>query len=225
MHDFSTMQLSSPIVPAVIPTSLEDLVAMVHQLQGLPEIHVDVVDGKFVPAISWPYTENDTVTKAYELLRPFSLEVDLMVEKPLIAAEAWLNAGADLLIFHIETIEARVLENFTTTHNVTVGVAISSATPLETVYAYLPFVEYVQVMGIAEIGAQGQPFDTSVLERIKTIQDLYPLMPLSIDGSVNRDTLTELKTLGLHRYIVGSAIVGTPNPKKSFQELTQLVRS
>lgn len=219
------MQLSSPIVPAVIPQSFDDLVKIITQLQGLPEIHVDVVDGKFVPAVSWPYKENDDVSKAYELLRPFSLEVDLMVENPLRAAEAWLKAGADQLIFHIETIEATVLENFTYRHNVTVGVAISSDTPLENLYPYLAFVEYVQVMGIATIGTQGQPFDSSVIDRIKAIQDMYPAMAISIDGSINPSTLPQLKNLGLQRFIVGSAIVGTSHPKNAYQELTELVRS
>ena len=219
------MQLSSPIVPAVIPKSWDDLVCLVKQLQGLSEIHVDVVDGKFAPAVSWPYNDNADVTKAYELLRPFSLEVDLMVEKPLPAAEAWLTAGADQLLFHIETIAAPSLENFTQAHSGTIGVAISSATPVENLFPYLSFVEYVQVMGIAHIGTQGQPFDSTVIERIKTIQEKYPTMPISIDGSVNATTLLELKNLGLHRFIVGSAIVGTTNPKKSYQELTELVRS
>ncbi len=219
------MQLSSPIIPAIIPQSYDDLVQTIDQLRGLPEVHVDVVDGKFVPAISWPYIENNDVTRAFNLLRPFSLEVDLMVENPLRAAEAWLKAGADQLVFHIETIEATVLENFTHRHNVTVGVAISSDTPLENLYPYLAFVEYVQVMGISTIGAQGQPFDTSVIDRIKAIQDMYPTMAISIDGSVNPDTLPQLKNLGLQRFIVGSAIVGTPHPKNAYEELTKLVRS
>ncbi len=225
MPVFSTMQLSSPIIPAIIPQSYKDLVRLTTILSGVPEVHVDVVDGKFVPSISWPYKENDDVSQAYELLRPFSLEVDLMVEHPLLAARAWLKAGADQLIFHVETIEANVLENFTHQHDVTIGVAISSATPLENLYPYLPFVEYVQVMGIATIGVQGQLFDTSVIERIKTIQAQYPTMPISIDGSVNATSLLELKHLGLHRYIAGSAIVGTENPHEAYRTLTHLVQS
>ena len=225
MPEVKCMQLSSPIIPAIIPQSYDDLVQTIALLQGLPEVHVDVVDGKFVSAISWPYKENDDVSKAYELLRPFSLEVDLMVENPLRAAEAWLKAGADQLVFHIETIEAKVLERFTQTHDVTVGVAMSRVTPSENLFPYLPFVEYVQVMGIATIGAQGQPFDSSAIERIKTIQKKYPAMPISIDGSVNKDTLPLLKKLGLHRFILGSAIVGTKNPKKAYQDFTELVRS
>lgn len=225
MREVNCMQLSSLIIPALIPTSYDDLVQTIAQLRGLPEVHVDVVDGKFVPAMSWPYKENDDVRKAYELLRPFSLEVDLMVENPLKAAEAWLEAGADQLVFHIETISASVLKNFAHVHNVTIGVALSSATNLKDLHLYLPFVEYVQVMGIALIGAQGQPFDSSVIARIKTIQEKYPALPISIDGSVNGSTLSQLKNLGLHRFIVGSAIVGCSDPKRAYQELTKLVQS
>ena len=219
------MQLLSPIIPAIIPKSYDDLVQTIAQLRGLPEVHVDVVDGKFVSAISWPYIDNNDVAKAYELLRPFSLEVDLMVENPIKAAEAWLKAGADQLVFHIESIEANVLKNFTHAHDVTIGVALSSATNLEDLYPYLPFVEYVQVMGIALIGAQGQPFDSTVSERIKTIQAKYPTMPISIDGSVNASTLLKLKNLNLHRYIVGSAIVGTENPQAAYRTLTHIMQS
>ena len=219
------MQLSSPVIPAVIPKSFDDLVRTVTMLQGLPEIHVDVVDGKFVSAISWPYIDIDEVSKALDLLRPFSLEVDLMVKDPLAAAESWLKAGADQLVFHIETIPSELLEKFTLTHNVTVGVALSSATTLENLYPYLSSVDYVQVMGIATIGAQGQPFDTTAIDRIKAIQTAYPAMTISIDGSVNKETLPHLKNLGLHRFIVGSGIVGTSNPRNAYQELTQLARS
>lgn len=219
------MTLSSPIVPAIIPQSYDDLVRVVSQLQGLPEIHVDVVDGKFVPAVSWPYLHNDDVSVAYKLLAPFSLEVDLMVEKPLPEANAWLKAGADQLVFHIETIEASVLENFIQAHDVTVGVAISSATPLEALFPYLQFVTYVQVMGIASIGSQGQPFDSAVINRIATLRNKYPHLPISIDGSVNATTLPLLKNMGLHRFIVGSAIIGSTDPKVAYQALTNLVKS
>jgi ribulose-phosphate 3-epimerase len=219
------MSLTSKIIPAPMPKSYEDLVSIINTLTGLPEVHVDVLDGKFVQATSWPYIHNDDVSVAYELLSPFSLEVDLMVEKPLVAAEAWLKAGADQLVFHIETIEAKALEHFTHAHSVTVGVALDNDTSLEKLHPYLPFVEYVQVMGIATIGAQGQPFDDRVIDRITSLQKAYPSMPISIDGSVNTKTISQLKNLGLQRFIVGSAIVSAENPKDAYRELTLMAQS
>lgn len=219
------MSIASPIVPAVIPQSYADLVEQVETVRGVPEIHVDVVDGKFVPFVSWPYGDMDDVSVAHGLLERFSLEVDLMVENPMVAASAWLKAGADQLVFHIETISSERLQVFVHEQAVTVGVAISSATPLEKLYPYIPFVDYVQVMGIAQIGAQGQPFDESVIKRVNALAALYPHLPLSIDGSVNKETLVQLKTLPIQRFIVGSAIMKQTNPKEAYAELTKLVQS
>ena len=219
------MQLTSPIVPAIIPTSYDDLMCQINKLRGLPEVHVDVVDGIFTPAISWPYVDSSVVAVAYDLLAPFSLEVDLMVDKPLTAAHAWLTAGADQLVFHIETISISALKDFTDTHDVTVGVAVSSATPLENLYPYLAVADYVQVMGIAKIGAQGQLFDESVISRVVTLSDKFPHVPISIDGSVNVATLSRLKLLKLHRFIVGSAIMGVANPKDAYSTLTKILQS
>lgn len=214
----------SPIVPAVIPQSFSDLETQVAKLSHVPEVHVDIVDGVFVPALSWPYTEPSGIpATAYSLLAPFSLEVDLMVEDQCGAASAWLQAGADQLVFHAEVISPRVLEQFITDHAVTVGIASNNNFPLSALYEYFPFVEYVQVMGIAEIGAQGQPFDTRVLQRIAEIRQAYPTMPISIDGSINETTIPLLKPFLLSRYIVGSAIIGTADPLRSHQELSELV--
>ncbi len=217
------MSFSSPIVPAIIPQSFADLQNQISKLRGLPEVHVDVVDGVFVSACSWPYLHHESVITSFQLLEPFSLEVDLMVEKPLPAALEWLKAGADQLVF--QTIAPAVLENFVQQHDVTIGVALSSNTSLETLYPYLPFIDYVQLMGIATIGAQGQPFDISVLERISVLRENHPHIPISIDGSVNAETLPQLKNFSLERYIVGSAIMGADNPREAYRTLTALVQS
>lgn len=219
------MSIASLIIPAIIPHSYDDLRMQVAKIAGLPEIHIDVVDGIFAPTASWPYLTGGEPSTAFDLLARFSLEVDLMVATPLSAARSWLAAGADQLVFHIETISVAALKDFTKESSVTVGVAISSATPLEALYPYLPYVDYVQVMGIAEIGSQGQPFDQSVLGRISALTAQFPNIPLSIDGSVNLSTLRQLQTLSVRRYIVGSAIMGAASPREAYDTLTNLLQS
>ena len=219
------MSITSPIIPAIIPTSYEDLVLQVTKLRGLPEVHIDVIDGIFAPAASWPYHDQADVTVAYELLAPFSLEVDLMAEKPIPAAHIWLKAGADQLVFHVETISVEAFKQFAFECPVSVGVACSNSTPLQLLYQYLPFTDYVQCMGIATIGSQGQPFDESVLERLKQIQIKFPKLPLSIDGSINETTILLLKDLKLSRYIVGSAIMNAREPKEMYRILTALTKN
>lgn len=219
------MQISSPIIPAIIPQSYDDLLVQVEKLKGLPEVHVDVVDGLFVPSISWPYIAHDSVVEAYDVLSLFSLEVDLMVQNPLPAAREWLLAGADQLVFHIETISVEAFKVFTDECKVSVGVALSSATPLSQLYPYLPFADYVQCMSIAAIGSQGQPFDDSVISRLQTLKNEFPNLPLSVDGSINESTISKLTPLGLKRFIVGSAIIKAEYPKEVYTKLTLLVQS
>jgi len=214
----------SPIVPAIIPQSFADLESQIAKISHVPEVHVDVVDGVFVPPMSWPYTtENAIPSVAYELLSVFSLEVDLMVEDQIGAARAWLAAGADQLVFHAEVISPVVLEAFRTEHDVTIGISSLNAMSLAQLYTYFPLVDYVQVMGIAEIGAQGQPFDESVIARIQKIQHDFPDMPISIDGSMNATTLPRIIPLQLSRIIVGSAIMGKPDPLAAYHELVELI--
>jgi len=218
--------MTSPIIPAIIPQSFDDLESQITKISHLHEVHVDVVDGVFVPALSWPHnTPHAIPAAAYDLLAPFSLEVDLMVEDQWGAAEAWMRAGADQLVFHVEVMSPALLEQFITEYDVTIGIASNNDTPVAALAPYIPFVSYVQVMGIAAIGTQGQPFDERVIGRIQEIQTLYPTLPISIDGSMNVTTLPRIAPLHLSRIIVGSAIMSHEDPLAAYRQLTDLVRS
>lgn len=218
--------MTSPIVPAIIPTSFEDLESQIKKIMHLAEVHIDVVDGVFVPALSWPYTEENAIpARALSLLAPFSLEVDLMVEDQIGGARAWLQAGADQLVFHAEVITPYELEQFITEHDVTVGIAAGNDVPLTKLYEYFSFVDYVQVMGIKEIGTQGQPFDVRMFERIAELRKDFPAMPISVDGSMNKETLPHIAKLNLSRIIVGSAIMGQSDPLAAYHALTTLIQS
>lgn len=215
----------SPIVPAIIPTSAESLVQTLRQLSGVPEIHIDVVDGVFVPAISWPYEPVAEPVSLKSHLDQFSLEVDLMVQEPLPAAAAWVLAGADRLVFHCETISLEAFKQFSAQPAVSVGICALMDTPVATLAPYLEYADYAQVMGIAQIGRQGQPFDERVFERVDYIRSVQPTLPLSIDGSVNQATLRDIITHQLERYIVGSAIVQQANPLQAYEALVSLWQS
>jgi pentose-5-phosphate-3-epimerase len=215
--------LHSTIVPAIIPKSFSDLREQVLMLAGLPEIHVDVLDGIFVPTTSWPYNSNDDVSEAQTLLAPFSLEVDLMVKQPFPAALSWISIGVERVVFHVETINLSELKDFHSHYDVTIGLSIGQTTKIEDLYPYIPYVDYVQVMGIADIGAQGQLFNDSVFARIEILKLKFPHLPLSIDGSVNKTTLPLLKKYTLERHIVGSAIMASSSPRNEYLNLTNLV--
>ena len=216
--------ISSPIIPAIIPQSLADLTRQLNSLRGLPELHLDVVDGIFTSAISWPYKNQDNILDAKELLSRFSLEVDLMVENPLKVAPAWIKVGAQQLVFHIETVSRDELAELASRYDVTIGVALSDSTPVEDVYPYFSCADYVQIMGIAEVGSQGQPFTDNALLKITKIQQSYPHFPISIDGSVNLSTLPKLVSYKLDRYIIGSRIMGTVNPREAYLNFNEQIK-
>lgn len=183
-------------------------------------MHLDVVDGQFVPFSSWPYEPAGNPTEVLTLCDSRTLEVDLMVENPLPAARAWIAAGADMLVFHIETISVAALTAFAEETAVTIGVSALNDTSDDLLRPYLDIADYVQVMGIREIGAQGQPFDDRALVRIAWIRSVASEMVISIDGSVNVSTLPQLVAQKLNRYIVGSAITRADVPLAVYQNFS-----
>jgi ribulose-phosphate 3-epimerase len=214
--------MNIPIVPAIIPDSAADVRSRAKQLAFSPEIHIDVVDGKFVPYRSWPYSPPGDPREVKNDTDRFTLEVDLMVADPLFAAEAWLAAGADMLVFHIETLAVEELEAFAKTARVSIGVSALNDTPLEALSPYLACADYVQVMGIAAIGAQGRPFDERALARLARLKAEAPTRLVSVDGGVNRATVKRLVAAGAERLVAGSAIIAAALPEAAARELREL---
>lgn len=213
----------APIVPAVIPKSREEVLAFAQKLRFSREFHLDLVDGKFVSAISWPYDPVGEPLSVKPQLDMYTLEVDLMVKEPLPAARAWLEAGADMLVFHVETLSLEDFKTFTQKATVSVGVSAHGATSLDTLALYAEHADYIQLMGIYKIGAQGLPFDEIVLEKISELKRRFPALPITIDGSVNAATITRLRDAGADRFICGSAIVKQADPEAAYTALCALI--
>ena len=209
-----------PIVPAVIPKSESEVIEFTKRLSFSHEFHLDVTDGNFVPSVSWPYEPIGEPMAVKPHTDKYTLEVDLMVCDPIKAARAWIKAGADMLVFHVETIDLASFIDFADHERVSVGISFSGDTPLEAIFPYLKYADYVQMMGIHVIGEQGQPFDTSALGKIKALD---PLIPISVDGSINKDTIVDVVKAGADRLIVGSAIVKQEDPEAAYRHLCSLI--
>jgi len=212
-----------PIVPALIPHSEAEAKEILGTLRFSPEVHLDVVDGEFTSTISWPYEPTGQPVAIKQYSDQFSLEVDLMVVDPLNAAVDWITAGADMLVFHVETISLENLKNFAAFTHVSIGVSAHGDTSIDTLLEYAEYADYVQLMGIREIGSQGQPFDETVLEKIAAIKAAYPEKSISVDGSVNEHTITKLKAAGVDRCIVGSAVTLQSDPSAAHKALSLLI--
>ncbi len=212
------------IIPAIIPKShahLQETLAIVEPFTR--SVQIDIVDGVFVPFTSWPYTEAAGIDEIQKDIEGFDVEVDLMVMEPEEVIEEYLQLGVTRAVVHLEsTTKLESIIALKSKYDFKLGFSINNDTPLETLTNMLHHAEYVQLMGIRKIGSQGQPFDTDVLTRIATLKALFPNHMISIDGSVNLETLPQLIKAGADRFVSGSAILSHKNPAEAFAILSQI---
>ena len=199
-----------------------------------------MVDGKFATPASWPYfakatqgtpyPELEAMVKEGEMLPALdriSYEIDLMCLDAVAATEAWLALGATRLTFHAESTTdlPRLLASARKRYGagggfasglVSFGLAINVASDLALIETCIPEIEYVQCMGIAKIGRQGQPFDRRVLEKIRVFHSRHPEVALQVDGGVSLDSAKKLIALGVSHLVVGSGILRATNPAAAF---------
>lgn len=212
-----------PLVPAVIPASASQVRETCQQFTFSHEYHLDIVDGSFVPAISWPFAPKGDPQEVKKYTDCYTLEVDLMVADPVSAATSWEAAGADMLVFHVETISPEELSTFAKRSKVSIGISLHGDTPLESLASYMAETDYVQLMGIRTIGAQGLPFHEHVLDSIVALRAMYPNLTISIDGSMNAVTIPRVIAAGANRIIVGSAITLAASPQEAYSTLRTLI--
>jgi ribulose-phosphate 3-epimerase len=216
----------SIVVPAVLTPSLEDLKEKIGRFARIPSIsrvQIDVVDGRFATPASWPYTApqemRDMIAHGEMLpnLDRIEYEMDLMCDDAEQMAGAWLSLGASRLTFHAESVTdiSRLLSSVCRRYGdgvLTFGLALNIASDLSLIEPYLPQINYVQFMGIATIGRQGQPFDRRVLEKVRSFRSRHPEIPVQIDGGVSLETAKDLLALGVSNLIAGSAILRAADP-------------
>lgn len=221
------------VVPAVLPVSRQELEKKLDFFARVPSverIQIDVVDGHLASPASWPYNTRDwkLETRSWKEMLPkidqLDYEIDLMCLDAEEAAGVWLELGASRLTFHIESVVAAPNfingvrhrygggVEFSLSHLLSVGIALNIETDLRIVEPYLADADYIQFMGIAKIGRQGQKFDPRVFDQIRAFRSLHPHIPVQVDGGVTLERAKELLALGVSNVVVGSAILEAEDP-------------
>lgn len=227
------------IVPAVLPSSRENFADTISRYERIPSvsrIQIDVVDGRFASPKSWPYTvphELERMLATGEMLPHLGhidYEIDLMCLDAEPAAGRWLSLGASRLTFHAESIIslptflASVKKRYGDA-SITLGLALQVGTDPVLIESCLGHIDYVQYMGIASIGKQGQRFDRRVLDKVRAFRARYTDMPLQVDGGVSLFVAQELIALGVSDLVVGSALLVASDPAAELEKFQALQAS
>ena len=215
------------IVPSILAADfarLADEVAKVEQ-RGATMLHVDVMDGHFVPnlAVGTP------VVKSLRKVTKTTLDCHFMIEDPDTYAPIFIEAGANQVSVHYEV--CRHLDrtiHLIKSHGAKAGVVINPATTARVLDDILPFVDYVLVMSVNP-GFGGQEFLPYTLDKVRYLarrRDERELnFKIEIDGGITMDNAADVVRAGVDWLVVGSSIFHTPDPGETFAQMQQTARN
>jgi ribulose-phosphate 3-epimerase len=206
-----SMSRSLLIAPSILSADFVRLGEQVADAEasGADMIHVDVMDGQFVPNL----TVGPLVLRAVRRVTSLPLDVHLMIERPERFLPAFRDAGADILTVHVEN-SPHLHRTVQQIHDLgaKAGVALNPATPISSLEEIIPFLDLVLIMTVNP-GFGGQSFITSSLEKIKRARAILDgagsSADLEVDGGITPATAPQVVAAGANALVAGSAIFGS----------------
>jgi ribulose-phosphate 3-epimerase len=196
------------IAPSILAADFARLGAQVAEVEqaGANRVHIDVMDGHFVPNLSM----GPVVVRALRPVTRLSLEVHLMIEEPTRYAEAFLKSGADSLIAHLEVLpDPRPFLRSLRERGKRAGLSVKPGTPIESLAPFLGELDVALCMTV-EPGFGGQSFLPESPQRIRTLRALIekhnPRCELEVDGGIEKETLPIAHGAGANVFVVGTGI-------------------
>ena len=211
------------ILPSILSADFARLGEQVAALEqaGCRMLHVDVMDGHFVPNL----TIGPPVVASLRKVTRLTLDVHLMITDPDRYAPLFIEAGADQISVHQETCPhldrtLKMIQGL----GVKAGVVINPATPLETLDEVLEIVDFVLIMSVNP-GFGGQKFIPYTLDKVRRLaakkREKGLTFPIEIDGGVTLGNVGEVIKAGVEWAVAGSAVFGAGNPAAAFAEMRQ----
>lgn len=212
------------IAPSILSADFAKLGAEIKDVEagGAKLIHIDVMDGHFVPNI----TIGPLIVSAIRPHTSLPLDVHLMIEQPEKYVADFVHAGADIITVHQEaTVHLHRLVHQIKDLGVKAGVALNPATPLSTIEHILPDLDMVLLMTVNP-GFGGQQFIPAVLRKISKLREMLVNLGLShidieVDGGVNKETAKTVIEAGANILVAGSAVYGNANRKQAIADLVK----
>jgi len=186
------------------------------ELAGADMLHIDVMDGHFVPNI----TIGPVVVKYIRKVTSLPLDVHLMINEPLKFIDEFVKVGSDMITVHIETISSwrfKVQSSRLKRQGIKVGISLNPSTPLLKIKNVLKYVDFVLVMSV-EPGFSGQEFIPAVIPKISKLRSIFK-GDISVDGGVNDKVAPKLIRAGANILAVGSYIFGAKDVKLAIERI------
>jgi len=189
---------------------------------GVQGLHLDVMDGNFVPNLTYGMP----LVEAFRRLTEMPLDVHLMIERPQRYIQQFCDAGADCLTIHVEsTRHPRPALEEIRRCGVAAGITLNPGTPLADIENCLDLCDLVLVMSV-EAGFGGQSFHPGALKRLAQLRQMLPEgVLLEVDGGINSKTIGPCAEAGAQLFVVGSAIFRADNYQAAVDQLTDAARA
>ena len=192
------------LAPSILAADLLNLGDEIKKIEksGAKYVHIDIMDGVFVPNISFGMPIISAVNKCTDLV----LDVHLMIVEPDRYFDEFIACGADIITFHTEALnDERTINACKYIHakGKKVGISIKPNTPVSSILPYLDMIDMVLVMTV-EPGFGGQSFMPKMIEKIKEIRDINKTIDIQVDGGINNDTIKYVNDAGANIFVLGT---------------------
>ncbi len=212
------------LAPSLLNADFSDLRAAVAVIEGIADaVHLDVMDGNFVPNITF----GPLVVKAVRAVTAMPLDVHLMIAHPDEYVEDFAQAGADWISFHAEvTRHPGEIIGLIHSYEKRAGMVINPQTPAERIYDYLELADFVLVMTVMP-GFGGQAMIPETLQKVgvlkKEAERQGTQLEVEVDGGVKTSNLDQVLHAGTDIVVVGSSIYSAPDPRRAALEIRSIL--